>query len=277
MSDACTFRAEDFELLRRRVFEWSGIELRDGKEMMVYRRLAGRVESLGLRGFTDYLDRVEVDVAERAVCVNLLTTNLTSFFREPQHFETLAHEVLPARLAANAVTRRLRIWSAGCATGEEPWSLAMVVAETLPDLEHWDARILATDINIDALDVARDGVYSMSAAERVSPERLQRWFRRGRGVHEGQVCVKPELRGLVAFKQLNLIESWPMRGPFDVIFFRNVSIYFDRGTARRIQEKMVELLAPGGYLMVGHSEALLDLSGATEWLGSTTYRKVARP
>lgn len=255
------------------MFTWSGIELREGKQMMVYRRLAGRIESLGLRGFSEYLGRIDTDVAEREVCVNLLTTNLTSFFREPAHFTMLAQEVLPERIAANAERRRLRIWSAGCATGEEPWSLAMVVAETLPDLAHWDVRILATDINSNALEVARTGSYSLRAVEGVSTERLHRWFLRGRGDNEGWVTVRPELRRLVTFKPLNLIEPWPMRGPLDVIFFRNVSIYFDRQTGRDVQERMHDLLAPGGYLMVGHSEVLLDLSGATEWLGNTTYRK----
>lgn len=270
----CQLTSADFQQLRERLHSWAGIDLSEGKEMMVYRRLASRIERLGLVGFGAYLQLLNDDPDERESCINLLTTNLTYFFREPGHFETLAHEALPARLRLNAQSRRLRLWSAGCATGEEPWSMAMVVAETLPDLRHWNVRILATDINSHVLSVARGGVYPREAAERISRERLHRWFLRGRGVREGLIAVRPELRPLVTFKPLNLIGDWPMHGPFDVIFCRNVSIYFDRATARRLQERLLASLAPGGYLMVGHAEALLHLGPDLEWLGSTTYRKV---
>lgn len=272
----CQLTSADFQRLRRRLHSWAGIDLSEGKGMMVYRRLASRIERMGLGGFGAYLQVLEDDPQERESCINLLTTNLTFFFREPGHFETLAHEALPARLQANARSRCLRLWSAGCATGEEPWSMAMVVAETLPDLKHWDVRILATDINSQVLSVARGGIYPLEAAERISRERLHRWFLRGKGPRNGLIAIRPELRRLVSFKSLNLIGEWPMQGQFDVIFCRNVSIYFDRATARRMQERMLASLAPGGYLMVGHSEALLNLGSDIEWLGSTTYRKVGQ-
>lgn len=272
----CQLTSGDFQRLRVRLHSWAGIDLSAGKEMMVFRRLASRIERMGLAGFGAYLQVLEEDSEERESCINLLTTNLTYFFREPGHFETLAHDALPARLQANARSRRLRVWSAGCATGEEPWSMAMVLAETLPDLDHWDVRILATDINSQVLSVARGGVYPLEGAERISRERLHRWFLRGKGEREGFIAIRPELRHLVTFRPLNLIEDWPMQGPFDIIFCRNVSIYFDRATALRTQERLLAVLAPGGYLMVGHSEALLNLGPQIEWLGSTTYRKVGR-
>ncbi|HWG77532.1 MAG TPA: protein-glutamate O-methyltransferase CheR [Steroidobacteraceae bacterium] len=266
------FSDEDFQQIRRLVKERIGIHLTAGKRELVYGRISRRLRALGLAGFGDYLQRLEGgDVEELQQFCNAITTNLTAFFREAHHFRFLARELLPALARDNADTRRLRIWSAGCSSGEEPWSIAMVMLETLSSLHQWDMRILATDVDTGMLRHARRGLYTGERLEKVASERLLRWFEPGAEAHQYRVCE--ELRALVSFKALNLVGPWPMRGPFDVIFCRNVLMYFSRDTQREIVRRMACLQRTGDYLILGHSESLLDVSTQYRLAGQTVYRR----
>lgn len=268
------FTDRDFAFLHRIAYERTGISLGETKREMLYGRLARRVRQLGLSSFAEYCARIESDAdGELGRLVNAITTNLTAFFREGHHFEHLAATALPDIVARDTGKRRLRIWSAGCSTGKEPYSIAMIVAESgLP--AGWDARILATDIDTDVLAIAKSGVYRAERVHGVSPERLRRWFQRGSGENAGNVRVIPALRESVAFRHLNLLDPWPMHGPFDIIFCRNVVIYFDAETQRRLFARFADMLAPGGYLYIGHSESLFRISERFRPLGGTMYRKI---
>lgn len=270
------FTDRDFAFLRDVVMEHSGITLGEHKRQLVYGRLTRRLRQLGLRSFADYCSHVEQHLeTELGELINAITTNLTAFFREPHHFEHLAAQALPEIMKRNAGTRRLRLWSAGCSTGEEPYSIALTVAETLgAALTAWDARILATDIDTQVLTRAATGVYSEDRIEGISPAYQRRWFRRGVGPNQGKVKVDDTLRGLISFKPLNLMDaSWPMRGPFDIIFCRNVVIYFDKPTQKRLFERYADMLAPDGYLYVGHSESLHSMSTRFKPIGKTIYQR----
>lgn len=268
------FTDSDFAFLSRLAYEHTGIRLGDNKRQMVYGRLARRIRQLGLGSFRDYCARVEQDPQqELGELVNAITTNLTAFFRENHHFEHLAGTALPDIIARNAATRRLRIWSAGCSTGEEPYSIAMVLAEA-GNLAGWDARILATDIDTNVVAKASAGVYAEERAGSIDPQRLRRWLRRGTGASAGKLRVAEPLRDMIAFRQLNLLGEWPMRGPFDIIFCRNVVIYFDKETQRRLFARYADILAPQGYLYIGHSETLFKISDRFQSLGGTIYQKV---
>jgi len=184
--------------------------------------------------------------------------------------------LLPRWLEEKTHGGRLRIWSAGCATGEEPYALAMVLAEALERTgSHVDARILATDLSPQALEHAQAGMYALDRMGGISDERRRRWFLRGEGQYEGYACVHQRLRELVTIQPLNLLHDWPMRGPFDAIFCRNVVIYFDKPTKQRLFERYAGLLVPGGYLFLGHSESMHGLSDAFDLVGRTVYRKRA--
>jgi chemotaxis protein methyltransferase CheR len=270
------FTDRDFEFLRGIVTSHTGITLGGHKRQLVYGRLTRRLRQLGLATFTQYCAYVEQHLdAELGELVNAITTNLTSFFRENHHFEHLAEHALPDRMEKNGHNRRLRLWSAGCSTGEEPYSIAMTVAETLgSSLPVWDTRILATDIDSQVLARAANGVYPDERIEGIEPARQRRWFKRGKGPNAGKVKVVEDLQSLIAFRQLNLMDAaWPMRGPFDIIFCRNVVIYFDKPTQKKLFDRYAELLAPDGYLYVGHSESLHGTSERFRLIGRTIYQK----
>jgi chemotaxis protein methyltransferase CheR len=182
--------------------------------------------------------------------------------------------MLPEAMTRNANTRRLRMWSAGCSTGEEPYCLAMVAAEVIGSAR-WDLKILATDIDSDVVATAQAGVYPLDRVESVPQERRRRWFRRGVGAYEGSAQVRPELGKLVSFRKLNLLHDWPMRGPFDVIFCRNVMIYFDQKTRERLVNRLAQMLAPNGYLCIGHSESIHTGTAPVHLVGKTIYRRNA--
>lgn len=266
------FSDEDFQCVRRLVQERIGIWLSDAKRELVYGRLSRRLRALGLHGFGEYLQLLQSGEGDelQQFC-NAITTNLTAFFRERHHFQVLTESLLPALARNNADSRRIRIWSAGCSTGEEPYSIAMVLLETLGNLRGWDIRILATDVDTAVLRHARHGVYAGERLEKLEGERLLRWFEPTADGSHHRVCA--ELRSLVFFKTLNLVGAWPMRGPFDVIFCRNVVIYFDRQTQRRIIGRMATLQQPGDYLFLGHSESLLEVSTDYRLVGQTIYRR----
>lgn len=270
------FSSKDFETIRRLVGEHTGIKLSESKQDMVYSRLARRLRQLGLNSFSDYCALLEGDserdgADELVQLVNAITTNLTSFFREPHHFDFVAEKLLP-QLLATRPAKRLRIWSAGCSTGEEAYSLAMVIREQVP--ADWDVRILATDLDSNVLDRGRAGVYPEERVAQLPRSRLRRWFLKGTGEKSGFVRVRPELTELVTFRQLNLLQPWPFHGPFDLIFCRNVVIYFDKATQRKLFARYADLLADDGHLFIGHSESLFKVSDRFQSLGNTIYRKI---
>lgn len=270
------FADQDFQRIRRIINDIAGISLADGKRELVYSRLSRRLRHLGLRRFDEYCRLLETGGdhnEEIGEFVNALTTNLTSFFRESHHFDFLGAELLPALIRERgAGNRRIRIWSAGCSTGEEPYSIAMVLRETLPAVG-WDAKILATDLDSNVLATAERGVYDESRIKDLSDARVRRWFQRGRGAQSGQVRVASELRELITFRRLNLMHDWPMRGPFDVVFCRNVVIYFDKPTQRVLFERFADLLVDHGHLFVGHSESLFKVTERFVPLGKTIYQR----
>jgi chemotaxis protein methyltransferase CheR len=267
------FSDADFESIRERVYSHAGISLSDAKRNLVYSRLARRLRRLKLPSFRAYVDYLDANYdAELTEFLNAITTNLTSFFRERHHFEILRRDVLPEIMGVKH-DRRIRIWSAGCSTGEEPYSLAMTVRDAIPAGAGWDARILATDLDTNVLQTASAGIYEEERVRQLPQATLRRWFHRGRGANAGRVRVAEELRALITFNRLNLMGAWPMKGPFDVIFCRNVVIYFDKDTQRRLFERYANLLAPHGYLFVGHSETLYKVTDRFELIGQTVYRK----
>ena len=268
------FTDRDFTRIRALVSQHTGIALSEAKREMVYSRLVRRLRALRLESFEHYYTLLEAgDAGELVQFVNAVTTNLTAFFREAHHFDALAATLLPELMRNQARNRRLRLWSAGCSTGEEPYSIAMVVQETLPAAENWDVKILATDIDSNVLSTASRGIYSEERLSGISRPRLQRWFRKGTGANAGLVRVVPELQALISFRQLNLMHAWPMRQPFDVIFCRNVVIYFDKATQRRLFDRFANGLDRAGYLVVGHSESLFNITERFALLGKTIYRK----
>lgn len=267
------FEDADFERVRALVRAQIGVALADSKRELVYGRLSRRLRALQLRDFDSYLSLIEAgDNEELQHFCNAITTNLTAFFRERHHFDFLGHELLPQLARRNAASRRIRIWSAGCSTGEEPYSIAMVVLETLGHLRGWDIRILATDIDSQVLQQAERGMYQGERLEKMEPDRILRWFERASDA--AAYHVAPELKRLIRFRQLNLIGAWPMSRPFDVILCRNVVIYFDRDTQREIVGRMAGLQRPDDHLIVGHSESLLSVSTLYRLVGRTIHRRV---
>lgn len=268
------FGEEDFQALRALVKSLTGIHLSEQKRELVYGRLTRRLRALQLRSFAEYRERLKDDMQELAELCNAITTNLTSFFREPHHFQYLRERLLAPLAAGARRKRRLRFWSAGCSTGEEPYSIAITVLESLPDPGNWDVRILATDLDSEVLARARGGIYPRERTGNLSPQRLQRFFVE-RPETDG-VCrqIAPEVAALVTFKQLNLIHSLPMRGPLDAIFCRNVVIYFDKETQRELFARIARLQRPGDLLFLGHSESLFKVCDCYALIGKTIHRRV---
>jgi chemotaxis protein methyltransferase CheR len=270
------FTDQHFDHLRQMIERSVGIKLSDVKRELIYGRLARRIRKLKLSGFDEYLEILDSDVDERDThFINAITTNLTSFFREPHHFEFLTQTALPDLLARNARSRRIRIWSAGCSTGEEPYSIAMAVRETLGSLAGWDVKILATDIDSNVLDKGRNGVYEADRIAGLDGARANKWFMKGGGGNVGMVRVANELRDLITFNRLNLMEAWPISGKVDVIFCRNVVIYFDKETQKVLFNRFADALDDGRFLFIGHSENLFRITDRFELLGRTVYRKTA--
>jgi chemotaxis protein methyltransferase CheR len=261
-----------FQRIRTLVHGLCGISLGDEKQGLVQTRLARRLRQLALADFGAYLEHVERDLSgqELTHLVDALTTNKTGFFREPEHFRFLQRQVLP-RLDTPGV--RLRLWSAGCSSGEEAYSLAITLHEALPDAGRRDVRILATDISTAVLAQAREAVYGAKAVQEVPEGLLRRHFVRLRGLSPPAYRVHEQVRAMVHVARLNLVGSWPMRGPFQVIFCRNVMIYFDQRTRQELVQRLWELLAPGGYLFVGHSESLASLTHEFQFVQPAIYLK----
>jgi chemotaxis protein methyltransferase CheR len=263
------FTLSDFRKIAALVHGEAGIVLPESKASLVYSRLAKRLRTIGLRSFRDYCALVESKegVDERMAMIAAMTTNVTRFFRESHHFEELS-TILPAMAQATRKGQRLRLWSAGCSSGEEPYSMAITLLDVMSDALDHDVRILATDLDPNMLERGRAGRYPRNAVREV-PQRLrERWTR-----PEGEtVVMAPELRSLIQFNELNLLADWPMTGKFDAIFCRNVMIYFDEETQDRIWRKFASLLRPGGTLFIGHSERIAMDRHPFDLVAQTTYR-----
>ncbi len=263
-----------FDALRNLLHAHSGIALAHHKITMVQSRLAKRLRALGLRSYEQYHELLRDPQAEEwPEFVNALTTNLTSFFREGHHFTRLVELLKPAY----ATSKRIRIWSAGCSTGEEPYTLAMTLTKAFGASAA--IQILATDLDTAVLNTASRGIYPIARVESLADEWKRLGFLRGKGEHQDQVRIRPELRKLVTFTQMNLLDAkWPLEGgPFQAIFCRNVMIYFDKPTQRELLRRYHGLLEPDGLLFVGHSESLLDNSLGFQSLGQTIYRRKGDP
>jgi len=266
------FTFDDFNFLRKLSNQYSGIQVPDERFDMFYSRLSKRVRKLGLSNFKEYCRYLDENPdQEFTEFINAITTNLTAFFRENHHFEYLRDAVIPELLIRNKSTQKIRVWSAGCSTGEEPYSIAITLLENVP--ADWDIKILATDLDTNVLRSAEEGVYAEERVNGIPEKRLKQWFMRGKSSQSGQVKVNPQLQKIISFKQLNLMREWPMKGPFDFIFCRNVLIYFDRETKIMLAKRYAQILADRSWLFIGHSESLNQLSTELELVACTSYRK----
>lgn len=262
-----TFSTTDFERVRKLIYQHAGISLSPVKQDMVYSRLARRLRATGMRSFAEYLDGLERnggDEWERFV--NSLTTNLTSFFREPHHFPIFADHIRKI-----GTKRPIRVWCSAASTGEEPYSIAITVAETFgTNVSH--ISIIASDLDTNVLATAAKGVYPVERVEKLSPERLRKFFLRGTGSQEGFVSVRPELKQMVSFQRINLLDaSYAVKGPLDVIFCRNVMIYFDKPTQYKILSRFAPIMQPDGLMFAGHSESFLHAADLFKSQGKTVY------
>jgi chemotaxis protein methyltransferase CheR len=267
-----SFAAADFERVRQLIYQRAGISLHEGKRAMVYSRLSRRLRDTGHQHFRDYLSQLEQASGpqgdqEWQEFINCLTTNLTSFFREEHHFHELA-----TALKAPGANPAPRIWCNAASTGEEPYSIAMVLAEALG--ERCNAKLFASDIDTKVLATARRGVYGADARG-LSPERLKRHFQRGTAANAGSIRIKPELGRMIDFQPFNLMTPrWAMGEAFDMVFCRNVMIYFDHDTQRKVLERIHGVMKPGGLLFVGHSENFTDARDLFHLRGKTIYVRV---
>ena len=273
MMDANEFALgeREFERVRERLYDVAGISLSDAKRTMVIARLSRIVRTMKLASFAEYLDFLETKGtgADAQDFVNALTTNLTRFWREEHHFAHLIGHVGDLMKTRTSVSeKRLRIWSAGCSTGQEPYTIALSLLDAFPDLKRWDFKILATDIDTNVLAKAATGIYPENELNGLSAER-QRQFER---VGDGTVRVPLAVRSLVSFKPLNLMTAWPMKGPFDAIFCRNVAIYFDKATQGELFGRLGKLIVPEGFLYIGHSENLGSGGEGFRLVGKTIYQ-----
>lgn len=266
-----SFSRADFDRVRQLIYRHAGISLHDGKHAMVYSRLSRRLRETGHRSFADYLNWLEATTGAQAEqewqeFVNCLTTNLTSFFREEHHFHSLGDDLKPF------VGKPVRIWCCAASTGEEPYSIAMTVAEALGSSA--SVQIVASDIDTNVLNTARRGVYNADARG-LSPQRLKQFFMRGTGANAGRIRVKPELQRWIEFRTLNLMEQqWSLGEPFHMVFCRNVMIYFDAPTQRKVLERIHRVMRPNGLLFVGHSENFTESRDLFHLRGKTIYERV---
>ncbi len=272
------FKDEDFEVIRNRINHLAGIKLGGHKREMVYSRLARRLRVLKLNIFEDYLNFLEKDEEELVHFVNSLTTNLTSFFRESHHFDYMKETVIPEIIKSNSKNKTVRIWSAGCSSGEEAYSIAMTLCGHIPHWSTWDIKILATDLDTNVLKKGREGIYELERVSDLSSDIKSSYFNKGKGTQEGYCRVKKFIREMVVFNQLNFIEeSWNIKQPFDLIFCRNVLIYFDQALQQKVLNSLLDHLTMQGHLFLGHSESAGDVNSFLDHLGRTWYRKISSP
>ena len=268
----------EFNFLRRVVKRHTGITLADYKRNMLYRRISKRMRALNMDEVKPYCELLSGPQAagELPLFINVVTTNKTSFFREEHHFEHLARVALPAFVdeASKRGNRRLRIWSAGCSSGEEPYSIAMILQAGLKGLGQWDAKILATDIDTNMVETGQQGVFPADAVKSV-PAPLRGNYTEPVSGDESQVRMVASTRSSIVFKPLNLLDNWPMNGPFDMIYCRNVVIYFDKPTQRILFDRYADIIRMGGFLYIGHSESLYGITDRFRPVGQSIYQKIA--
>ena len=269
------YTKEHFDTIRTLVFEHTGITMPDTKSELIYGRISRRLRKLKLNDFYEYCDLLRSGNAEDELghFVNSVTTNLTSFFRESHHFDYLKNTILPNVRHRNQLTRRIRIWSAGCSTGKEPYSIAISLRESGMDFTGWDVKILATDIDTNVLDKAKSGIYDDGETDGLSKEQIKKWFIKGKGEHQGELKASRDIQNLITFKPLNLMDVWPMKGMFDVVFCRNVVIYFNKETQKVLFKRIADKIESGSYLILGHSESLFNVNDDFRLLGKTIYER----
>jgi chemotaxis protein methyltransferase CheR len=268
----CELTPGQFAQISRILYRVCGITLRPGKESLVRARLSKRLTALRLESFEAYLTYLDRDTSGRELLlmVDVLTTNKTSFFREAQHFAYLRQRIFPQ---LREIRRPLRFWSAGCSSGEEPYTLAIVLREAFPDVDRWDMRVLATDLSSRMLTMARQAIYEQDTLRDLPSKILQRYFTRVRQEPTPAYQVKEQVRAMVHLARLNLMEQWPMTGPFEVILCRNVMIYYDKKTQEWLVQRFWNLLAAGGHLFIGHSESLTAGAHAFRYVQPAVYCK----
>lgn len=268
-----TFSEKDFHFIRDLISDRTGIVLADHKADMVYGRLSRRLRELNLNTFNEYLSSIKHDETELINFINALTTNLTAFFREKHHFDFMKSKLLP-ELIKKKTNKRLRIWSAGCSSGEEPYTIAMTVRELLPNTRGWDVKILATDLDSNMVRKAQQGIYTEDRVNGLSKEQLRKWVGKASAEQSSMVEMSDDLRKMITFKQLNLMHEWPMKGPFDIIFCRNVLIYFNKETQAMLFDRYADMLDDDGHLFIGHSESMYKICDRFDLLGQTIYKKI---
>jgi chemotaxis protein methyltransferase CheR len=266
------FTDQDFQRIRKLIHERAGIALGENKQELVYSRLARRLRATAMSSFAEYLDKLQRgDAAEWEAFTNSLTTNLTSFFREPHHFPLLAEH-----LRKQDRSRALTLWCSASSTGEEAYSMAMTAVEALGGYDH-PVHIIASDLDTKVLQTAREGRYKADAVAKLSPQQVERFFLRCTGEHAGYMQVKPELQKMIDFRCINLLSSvWPIHAPVDAIFCRNVMIYFDKETQLSILKKFAPLLRDNGLLFAGHSENFYHAAALFKLRGNTVYELAAQ-
>jgi chemotaxis protein methyltransferase CheR len=264
--------SDEYQRLCALIYQESGIALGGQKEAMLVGRLSKRLRDLGLATFTEYYEKVREDQTreEFTRLLDLISTNKTDFFREPKHFDFLREQVLPEL----AQVKRVRIWSSACSTGEEPYTIAMTLYDCIQAPDQWDMKILASDLSTRVLATAASGTYDEEQLQKVPSDVVKRHFLKGRGEHSGLLKVKPHLADMIQFRRLNLMDDrFPIKSPLDVVFCRNVMIYFDHATQETLVNKFYRYLKPGGYLFIGHSESLQWVTHPFKSIVPTIYRK----
>lgn len=270
---ALTSEAKAFEYIISLIYDRTRIRLHEGKHHLIRTRLGKRMRLHGIASLGDYCDFLQNDAGEDEIThvIDALTTNFTNFLREKEHFEFMVDKALPAVLPRGR--NSFQVWSAASATGEEPYSIAFYLAEKFPLVQGWNWSIVATDVSTRALGKAQEGIYPLERAQAVPAEWLKRYCQRGTGEYEGRFRIKPALRQRIMFKHLNLLGSISFSSPFELIFCRNVMIYFDRPTQEQLVTELARFLVPGGYLLIGHSESLNGLNVPFKCERPSIYRK----
>lgn len=263
---------EEFQLFKALIYQKVGINLDTPKKTLLISRLGKRLRELGMSSYQAYYDSLSGKTGEEELTklLDLISTNKTEFFREPVHFDFLREQVLPQVQSA----KTLRIWSAASSSGEEPYTIAMTLLDALADMNRWDIKILASDISTRMLAKGASGMYEEERVSQLPQDLVRRFFLKGRGVQSGKFKIRPHVSQLVHFRRINLMDpNFPIRSPLDVIFCRNVMIYFDRLTQATLMNKFHRYLRPGGYLFIGHSESLQWIEHSFTYLQPTIYQK----
>jgi chemotaxis protein methyltransferase CheR len=264
------FSDADFQDLSRLAYQHAGIVLGESKRNLVYSRLSRRLRALNMTNFKTYRDYITTNEKEIENFINSISTNHTKFFRESHHFDHFGPNVARVFARTARSNPRMRIWSAGCSSGEEPYTIAVVLKKEIPGIEQYDVKMLATDIDTDILAKAARGEYPATALQEI-PQAYHEYFEQG--ASKSNVVVVQECRDLISYRQLNLLGPWPMKGQFDAIFCRNVMIYFDGPTKAKLVERFTQQLRPGGWLYIGHSESLIGSHPGLQLMGRTIYRR----